>query len=155
MVQGAKYPVFTDPHYWTDWLETFLEDETTYKEVECVILGHFQTLLQGPAVIWWNTELPLTSRLALRKKGLRQVIQLLIDRFQIDPSKAIKKFNHSHLTLRDIHNPPNALGQYILHKLRWARAARTLNDNNSNWFRVIINVYNSFNLDIKYHLHAP
>lgn len=63
IVCEGRNMIFTDIFCFGDRLWSFLEDEDTALSAEKQILAMFQTLLSGPAVIWWNNELTEQMRI--------------------------------------------------------------------------------------------
>ena len=53
----GKNLIYTDVHCFIDRINTFIEDVNIRHDVECQILGMFQTLLGGSIVMWWTNEL--------------------------------------------------------------------------------------------------
>lgn len=155
IVCEGRNMIFTDIFCFGDRLRSFLEDEDTALSAEKQILAMFQTLLSGPAVIWWNNELTEQMRIQLRKKGLEAVMGALRTRFAHDAATATNKFTESKLTLKDIAESDTALLQFIQRKLRYAHAIGILNNKNTNWYGTMVQIWSSLDLKIKQYLRAP
>jgi hypothetical protein len=147
--------IFTDVICFQDRLQSFLEDEETAAKAEKQILSMFQTLLSGPAVIWWNNELTETMRVQLRREGLEAVTAALRIRFAPDAATATNKFTEAKLTLKDIAEDDTALLQFIQRKLRYAHAMGILDNNNNNWYGTMVQIWSSLDYKIKRYLRAP
>ncbi|KAK3686256.1 hypothetical protein B0T22DRAFT_518903 [Podospora appendiculata] len=135
LVQDGKNLVFTDVFCFKDRIDTFLEDEHTREEAQRQLLAQFQTLLAGPAVLWWNNELTPTDRRELRRCGLDAMMNALMDRFSPDSATATSKFIESELAIKDIAKDPSSLVQFIQKKTRWARATNLLAADNRSGYR--------------------
>ncbi|KAK3693263.1 hypothetical protein B0T22DRAFT_436462 [Podospora appendiculata] len=155
LVQDGKNLVFTDVFCFKDRIDTFLEDEHTREEAQRQLLAQFQTLLAGPAVLWWNNELTPTDRRELRRCGLDAMMNALMDRFSPDSATATSKFIESELAIKDIAKDPSSLVQFIQKKTRWARATNLLAADNLNWYGVMHHIWSSMDLVIKQYLRAP
>lgn len=91
MVTVGKDLVFTDVWTFIDRLESFKDGENN-QEMEASILRMFPTLLQGAAIYWWTNELSATKRQAMRSEGYKRVLDVLSQRFSMEPTRATRKF---------------------------------------------------------------
>ncbi|KAK7750468.1 hypothetical protein SLS62_007547 [Diatrype stigma] len=152
----TKTPIiFTDAYAFRDRINSFLEDRASRADYERQLLTLFQTLLAGPAVVWWNSELQEFNRTQLRATGIQAMLSALINRFRPDAAMATAQFSSSYFVLRDLAENENALQTYVMKKLRWARAMGTLADNNVNWYGVMMQVWSHTDLAVKQYLRQP
>ncbi|KAI1419301.1 hypothetical protein F5Y12DRAFT_778731 [Xylaria sp. FL1777] len=149
VVTEGKNLVFTDVYSFSDRIESFLEDPTTSSSNEGQILAMFQTLLTGPAVLWWNNEITPRHRRRLRRAGLTKILDQLQERFALDAGIATQRFEQTTLTLKDIKKNQHELPQFIQRKLRYARAMGILTSDNTNWRGVMTQIRNSMSLEVK------
>jgi hypothetical protein len=155
IVYEGKNTIFTDVYSFQERINTFREMPDTNTSNTQQLLELFQTLLAGPAMLWWNSELPSSERVQLRKKGLDDMMRALINRFKPEASIATQKFTTGVFTLRDLARDEYGLSQFIQKKLRYARAMDILTADNYNWHGVMIQIYSSLSLDVKQFLRAP
>lgn len=68
------------------------------------------TLLGGPAVLWWNSEISPVERGNYRAGGIYALLDALTSRFRSDATMATMRFTDGQLTLIEIasdeHRPP-------------------------------------------------
>ncbi|KAI1733407.1 hypothetical protein F4680DRAFT_441847 [Xylaria scruposa] len=155
VVTEGKNVIFTDVYCFCDRIQSFLEDETTRYSNERQILALFQTLLTGPAVLWWNNELGVAERTNLRQQGLKPLLTKMKERFILDSSIATKRYEEDELTIHDIYRNEHALPQYVQKKLRYARVMGLMGENNINWRGVMSQIRNSMRLELKQFLKPP
>ena len=155
VVADGKNLIYTDVHCFIDRINTFMEDATTRHDAERQILGMFQTLLGGSAVMWWTNELTAERRAQLRKMGLEYILQELRTRFDTDAGTATRRFNDGTVTLKDIAKDDMALSQYVQKMLRYARSAGLLNNNNSNWHGPMMTIWSNMDIKIRQYLRPP
>lgn len=155
IVTSSSTIFFSDVNCFVDRINTFLENPTTASANEKQILSMIQTLLNGPASLWWSNELTDRDRRSLRRAGLAAVLSALQERFRLNPATAIAKFNNSTLALPDIAADEEILPQYVRRMLRYARATSILGDGNVNWQGVMTQIWSSFSLEIKQLLLGP
>jgi hypothetical protein len=155
VVTDGKSVIFTDVYCFHERVETFLDSEDTRDGHTRQILELFQTLLGGPAILWWNNEITSQQRRNLRSRGLKDMFEALIRRFSPDPAIATLNFNARVLTLRDIARDEHSLLQFIQTKLRYAKAMGTLTPDNVNWHGTMIQIWSHMDLDIRHYLRPP
>jgi hypothetical protein len=155
MVFDGKNTIFTDAFSFADRIDSFLEDPTTRNEAEGQLKNHFQSLLAGPSALWWNNELTSVDRTTLRQQGLDALMEALKERFAPDPSTATKDFTKTRLRLKAIAADDGAIMRYIQKKTRLARAMGILNEDNTNWHGVMMQIWNGMELSIRQFLRAP
>jgi hypothetical protein len=88
MIKNGTSLVFTDVLAFSEQINTLLECENTRAVNEAHILDLFPTLLNGVALLWWNYELPASTRQELRDAGLHAIMIAMQDRFSTDPAIA-------------------------------------------------------------------
>lgn len=155
VVADGKTLVFTDVFSFIDRINTFLEDEATRDDAARQIASFFQTLLGGPAAMWWSNEVAAERRRQLRQAGLLAMLDALIFRFNPDAATATRDFNESSLSLRDIAEDDHAMNIFVQKKLRWARAMGILDIANANWQGVMVQIWSSMDLRIRQYVQAP
>ena len=107
--------VYRDVYTWVDSLKDLSRMHGT-KEVRQVI----QPCLRGSAATWWIVELTDKDRKKLRNANLEGWFALLIERFKMQQSVAIKKLISSSYTQKDLDQSPRV---WVHEMLRYARAA--------------------------------
>lgn len=155
IVHDGKNVIFTDIICFKERVNSFLDNADTREINEGQILGMFQTLLGGPATIWWSTEVPVATRRGYLDEGIDKVLAVMEDRFGVDPAIATAKFTDLHIKLKDIARDGNSLAQFVTKKLRYARQMGILQDNNCNWHGVMIQIWAHMDLKIRQFLRAP
>ncbi|RYC55608.1 hypothetical protein CHU98_g10598 [Xylaria longipes] len=155
VVADGKDIIYTDACMFTSRINALLEHEGTRASNTSQIMGLFDHLLAGSALLWWNEEVDPNDRRIWRKAGLDEVLLKLEDRFKTRPGHATKKFLQGRLTLYDIATNRNAIPQYIQRKLRYARANGTLARDNSNWAGVMENIRDQWDDEILDQIRAP
>jgi hypothetical protein len=155
IVADGKDTIYTDVFQFQDRVLSLLENDETRDDNAAQILELFPTLLGGDAIIWWNSELTSDDRKLLRRQGLGDIFNVMRERFKADPAIATSKFTTGSLTLRDLARNENAMNQYVLRKLRYARGMGILNIRNENWHGVMQQVWNTMALDIRQYLRPP
>ncbi|KAI2624288.1 hypothetical protein GGR54DRAFT_569258 [Hypoxylon sp. NC1633] len=143
---------FTDINYFIEHINTFLADPDTAAANERQILLLFQTLIKGPAFMWWINELSAINRRQLQAAGLPAILQALQDRFKIDPQV---KYLDRALTLQDIIADKNSLSGYIHRNLRYARAMGIMGENDSEWHWVMEEITACMPTEVQEHLPSP
>jgi hypothetical protein len=140
IVHDGKNLVFTDIICFKERINSFLDNEDTRHANETQLVALFQTLLAGPAIIWWSTEVPMIIRRRYLASGIDKIMAVMSDRFGADPAEATAKYTSLTLRLKDLASSEYALSQYVTKKLRYARQIGILPDDNQNWRGVIIQV---------------
>ena len=105
--------------------------------------------------MWWTNELIVERYVQLCKMGLEYILQELRIRFDTDTGIATRCFNDGIVTLKDIVKDNIALSQYIQKILRYARSASLLNNNNSNWYGLIMTIWSNIDIKIRQYLRLP
>ncbi|KAL2192374.1 hypothetical protein P885DRAFT_82242 [Corynascus similis CBS 632.67] len=154
LVTDGKKVVYTDVYMFVERIQTFLEGDPM-GAVEMQLGNLFQTLLGGPALIWWTNEVSGEMRRDWRQRGLQHILRQLERRFRPDAMTATRLFNESFLTLKDIAIDEQALSNYFLKKLRWARAMGILAEGNTNWQGVMTQIWTSTDLHVRKFLDPP
>ncbi|KAK3937312.1 hypothetical protein QBC46DRAFT_392939 [Diplogelasinospora grovesii] len=155
MVSDGKNFVFTDVYSFIDRLDSYMEDPATREEAERQLRSLFQSLLAGPAALWWNNELTGVERTTLRQEGLPALKDALRERFSPDASLATKRFSETRLRLKHIAYDEAAIMYYIQKKTRFARAMGILAGDNTNWHGVMVQIWTGMELKVKQYLRAP
>jgi hypothetical protein len=121
VVNDGSNTIFTDVYCFIERINTFLEDPETSVSAERQIMSHFQSLLSGPAIVWWTNEVAASHRMELRRMGLRTMLNFLKLRFNPD-SMATRRFNGTFLASKDVDEDDQAMSKFVQKKLRWARS---------------------------------
>ncbi|EAQ86812.1 hypothetical protein CHGG_08065 [Chaetomium globosum CBS 148.51] len=153
IVQDGKNLIFTDVYSFVDRIATFTE--SLGEEASRQILGHFQAILGGSAILWWTNELMAARRIELRSAGLLAILDELIVRFGPDAANATKSFYDCKLYLRDVAADEQALQQFVQKKLRWARSIRMLGPDHSNWSSAMMMIWSHMEFEIQQCLPRP
>ncbi|KAL2195521.1 hypothetical protein P885DRAFT_78963 [Corynascus similis CBS 632.67] len=154
LVTDGKKVVYTDVYMFVERIQTFLEGDLM-GAVEMQLVNLFQTLPGGPALIWWTNEVSGEMRRDWRQRGLQHILRQLERRFRPDAMTATRLFNESFLTLKDIAIDEQALSNYFLKKLHWARAMGILAEGNTNWQGVMTQIWTSTDLHVRKFLDPP
>ncbi|KAI1661950.1 hypothetical protein F4813DRAFT_398403 [Daldinia decipiens] len=155
MVTDGCTLVFTDVDLFVEHIESFLQDPLAAAANERQILQWLEALLNGPAAMWWSHELTRVDRRALRLAGLSEILVDLERRFRLTPAVAAVKFEHGKLRLRDVAFDENRPMQFVRMKLRYARAMELLDEDNTEWLFVMLQIWFSMDVDIRAVLSPP
>lgn len=155
MVTDGCTLVFTDVDLFVEHIESFLQDPATAAANERQILQWLETLLNGSAAMWWSHELTRVDRRALRLAGLPEILVDLERRFRLNPAVAAVKFEHGKLSLREIAFDENRPMQFVRTKLRYARAMELLDEDNTEWLFVMLQIWFSMDVEVRAVLSPP
>jgi len=155
IVTANRETIFTDVFAFQERIDTFLEDEETKEEATAQLMAAFQTLLSGPAILWWTSELTAGARRMYRNGGLEAMVSALKDRFAPDSAVATGKFNRTKFGLSESYDNPDAITHFIMKKLRYARAMGILTSDNSNWQSVMVQIWSSLDKEVKVLIRPP
>ncbi|KAF3064088.1 hypothetical protein GL218_01194 [Daldinia childiae] len=155
MVSDGHTLIFTDVDLFVEHIESFLQDPVTASSNERQILQRLETLLHGPAALWWSHELTRVDRRALRLAGLSEILVDLERRFRLTPAVAAVKFEHGKLGLREIAFDENRPMQFVRTKLRYARAMELLDEKDTEWLFVMLQIWFSMDVEVRAVLGPP
>ncbi|KAI0847788.1 hypothetical protein F5Y00DRAFT_270925 [Daldinia vernicosa] len=148
----GRIMVFTDVDLFIEHIESFLQDPATAAAHERQIMQWLEYLLIGSAGLWWMRELDRVDR---RLGGLSEVLADLERRFRLNPFVAAVKFEYGKLSLREIAFDRNRPMQFVQRKLRYARAMKRLDEENTEWVFVMLQVWFSMDAGIRAVLSPP
>ncbi|KAK3896331.1 hypothetical protein C8A05DRAFT_40180, partial [Staphylotrichum tortipilum] len=154
MVTKGKITIYTDVHVFVEAISTLTEDDPT-GSISQNVAQFFPTIIQSTAFAWWNGELTMAQRGALRNQGLPAMLQALSRRFAPDKATATRRYKDSVLTLRDLAGDPQALPRFIGKKMRWARVMGLAGAGNTNWEGAMTQIYGDMDLAIQRTLDSP
>ncbi|KAJ4369260.1 hypothetical protein N0V85_009100, partial [Neurospora sp. IMI 360204] len=155
IITDPKGDTYTDVYAFREQVLSFVEGGTDSK-MGRQMSKLFQTLLGGPAKVWWSTEVDAASKRSWRADGIFVLLNKLVNRFKPNPAIATSKFNKGYFTLSKISENEGALTIYVQRQLRYARAMGTMGkDSTDNWYGVMMQIWSSLDLRVKQYLRAP